>query len=84
MRITISCIVDLALADNVPEEEIEEMESRIYKIRPYGSAEKGRTAAARERAGIIAEDEDGKRLSVNMRDLGPGGELVLSGKFCIS
>lgn len=68
-----SCIIDLAIQENVAEEEIEEMESRIYKIRPFGSSEKGRNAAARERAGIVDEDEQ-RRLGVNMRDLGPGGE----------
>jgi hypothetical protein len=47
------------------------MESRVYKIRPFGSAEKGRANVAKEKAGLAPADED--RLGVNMRDLGPAG-----------
>jgi hypothetical protein len=66
-----SCIIELAIADEVEEAEIEEMESRVYKIRPFGSAEKGRANVAKEKAGLAPADED--RLGVNMRDLGPAG-----------
>lgn len=64
------------------EDEIEEMESSVYKIRPFGSTEKGHIAAARARAGQQVADAD--RLGVNMRDLGPGGRSFLRTISCVS
>lgn len=64
-----SCVIDLAIRENALEEEIEDLESQIYKIRPFGSAEKGRQAEARLQAGIRRPEDEG--MGVNMRDLGP-------------
>jgi DNA replication licensing factor MCM4 len=66
----LSCIIDLAIEDAthgvhspVAEEEIAEMESRTYKIRPFGKPD------------IDGEKEgDRKGMGVNMRELNPGGK----------
>lgn len=64
-----SCVIDLAINENCSEDEIEELEAQIFKIRPFGSAEKGRQAEARIQAGISRPDDLTQGL--NMRDLGP-------------
>lgn len=66
---THSCIIDLAINEHCSEAEIEELELLIFKIRPFGSAEKGRQAEARMQAGITRADD--AHQGVNMRDLGP-------------
>jgi hypothetical protein len=67
----VSCIIDLAIEDAthpvhgpVSEDEISEMESRTYKIRPFGKADVESGQKGTERKGI----------GVNMRELNPGGK----------
>lgn len=62
-------MIDLAIREGVNEDEVEDLEAAIFKIRPFGSQEKGRQASARIQAGL-ARPED-RNVGVNMRDLGP-------------
>jgi DNA replication licensing factor MCM4 len=79
-----SCLIDLALTDlesgnfvddhdRVTEEDIEEIEARVFKVRPFASGEQGRQAASQDPSkDATAADDGGEGIGVNMRDLSPG------------
>lgn len=79
-------MIDLAWKDHdanptaVPEAEIEEIDARVYKIRPFGTYSVPESVKTGGIAMSIPKDE--RSLGINMRELNPQGMACLP--HCLS
>ena len=72
-----SCMIDLAWKDHdnnpasVPETEIEDIDSKVFKIRPFGTYEVSESARI---GGVpVRIPKEDRNLGINMRELNPQG-----------
>ena len=77
-------MIDLAWKDHdanpaaVPEADIEDIDARVYKIRPFGTYSVPDSVKTNGIAQSIPKDE--RSLGINMRELNPQGQIFSQGR----